>query len=112
MGNSTQKRYRAKAVSFAKQKELINKKNSAANTEELEDEIADLMDQKQELIAAQGKRDEFKKRIKEMESFLADKKEIAEFQEDLVRSYIKEIKIYEDRFEIAFKAGVSVDIAR
>lgn len=32
--------------------------------------------------------------------------------ESMVRKYIQEIKIYEDRFKVCFKAGIELDIPR
>lgn len=40
-----------------------------------------------------------------MEEFLRSQSmEITEYDEELVRKYIKQIKIFYDRFEIAFKS--------
>lgn len=38
--------------------------------------------------------------------------EVTEYDEELVRKYIKQIKIYDDKFEITFKSGIEVNIDR
>lgn len=38
--------------------------------------------------------------------------EVTEYDEEFVRKYIKQIKIYADRFEITFKSEIEVNIDR
>ena len=38
--------------------------------------------------------------------------ELTEYDESLVRKCIKEIRIFDDKFQVFFKAGVDVEIAR
>lgn len=38
--------------------------------------------------------------------------ELTEYSESMVRKYIREIKIYDDRFQVCFKAGIGLDITR
>lgn len=39
--------------------------------------------------------------------------ELTEYDDEgMVRSYIKGIKIYDDRFAVSFKAGIDIDIQR
>lgn len=48
-----------------------------------------------------------------MEEYLIEEKEeLTEYDESMVRKYIQEIKIYEDRFKVCFKAGIELDIPR
>lgn len=55
----------------------------------------------------------YKKRIGEMQNFLNDTgTELAEYDEGMVRRYIKGITIYEDRFTVSFKAGIDLDIQK
>lgn len=54
-----------------------------------------------------------KRRIKDMEEFLkSQSREITEYDEELVRKYIKQIKIFDDKFEITFKSGIEINIER
>lgn len=48
-----------------------------------------------------------------MQEFLISQSmEITEYDEELVRKYIKQIKIYDDRFEITFKSEIEMNIER
>ena len=48
-----------------------------------------------------------------MEDFLkSERHDISEYDEKLVRKYIKKIKVYEDRFSVTFKSEISVNIER
>ncbi len=48
-----------------------------------------------------------------MEKFLQEAlTEITEFDDIMVRRYIKEIRIYDDRFHIFFKSGIDIEVAR
>lgn len=49
----------------------------------------------------------------ELEEYLIEaNEELIEYDESMVRKYIQEIKIYEDRFKVCFKAGIELDIPR
>ena len=48
-----------------------------------------------------------------MEKFLQEAPtEVTEFDDIMVRRYIREIKIYDDRFKVIFKAGIDIDVPR
>ena len=50
-------------------------------------------------------------RIKELQDFIAEQNTaISEFDEADVRKLIQKITVYEDRFTVEFKSGISVDI--
>ena len=50
-------------------------------------------------------------RIKELQDFIAGQEtDITEFDEALVRKLIEKITVFEDRFTIDFKSGVTIDI--
>lgn len=54
-------------------------------------------------MAAEGSERGQKRKVAEMEKFLQEAPtEITEFDDIMVRRYIKEIKIYDDRFQILF----------
>lgn len=54
-----------------------------------------------------------KKRIAELTDFLQDAdQELSEYDEGMVRKYIEQIKIYEDKFTICFKAQVQIEVKR
>ena len=38
--------------------------------------------------------------------------ELVEYDEKMVRKYIKAIRIFDDRLQVFFKAGIDIDITR
>ena len=56
-------------------------------------------------------REEKLKRITDLQDFIASQDtEITEFDEKLVKRLIEKITVFEDRFSVEFKSGVSVEI--
>jgi site-specific DNA recombinase len=56
-------------------------------------------------------RDELKKRIADMSTFLKKQSSaLAEYDEQLVRRLIEKVTVYEDKFVVEFKSGISVEI--
>ena len=56
-------------------------------------------------------RDEVKKRIADMSTFLQEQPPtLTEYDEPLVRRLIEKVTIYEDKFAVEFKSGVTVDV--
>ncbi|EGV07949.1 hypothetical protein HMPREF1042_1311 [Streptococcus constellatus subsp. pharyngis SK1060 = CCUG 46377] len=54
-----------------------------------------------------------KKRIEELTDFLkGENHQLIEYDECMVRKYIEEIKVYEDKFTICFKAKVEIEVVR
>lgn len=75
------------------------------------DEIHQLRDQKQKLQVENVNRDELKKRIADMSSFLKKQSTaLTEYDEQLIRRLIEKATIYEDKFTVEFKSGVTVDV--
>ena len=77
------------------------------------DEIDELKVKKQQILIEKAGQEDAKRRIREMEDFLKNERhELTEYDEKLVRKYIKKIKVYEDRFSVTFKSEISVDVER
>jgi len=56
-------------------------------------------------------RDEVKKRIADMGAFLREQPvDIKEYDETLVRRLIEKVIVYEDKFTVELKSGVTVDV--
>ncbi len=54
-----------------------------------------------------------KKRIAEMREFLnSQTTEVSEYDEQLVRRLIEKVTVYDERFEVEFKSGMTVDVER
>ena len=74
-------------------------------------EIYRLRDEKQKVQLDIIGRDELKKRIEDMGDFLKEQPTaITEYDESLVRRLIEKVTIYEDKFTVEFKSGVTVDV--
>jgi site-specific DNA recombinase len=66
---------------------------------------------KQSLMVENANRDELKKRIADMSTFLKEQPTtITEYDEQLVRRLIEKVTVYEDKFTVEFKSGVTVDV--
>ena len=75
------------------------------------DEIHHLRDQKQKLQVENTSRDELKKRMADMSTFLKKQStDLTEYDEQLVCRLIEKVTIYEDKFIVEFKSSVTVDV--
>ena len=53
------------------------------------------------------------KRIAEMREFLdSQPTEVLEYDEQLVRRLLEKVTVYDERFEVEFKSGMTVDVYR
>ena len=93
------------------QTELLKLATSNADYDKVGDEIHRLRDQKQKLQLENVNREELKKRIADMNTFLREQSTaLIEYNEVLVRRLIEKVTVYEDKFIVEFKSGVAVDI--
>lgn len=91
------------------QTELLKLANSHADYEKVGDEIYRLRDEKQKLMLENANSDELKNRMADMSTFLKRQSTaLAEYDEQLVRRLIEKVTIYEDKFTVEFKSGVTV----
>lgn len=96
-----------------KQKELVKLAHAKKDYAALADEIDILRDKKHKLQVQRAEKEGVKKRIEELTDFLkGENHQLIEYDECMVRKYIEEIKVYEDKFTICFKAKVEIDIER
>lgn len=93
------------------QAELLKLASSKSDYEKVGDEIYRLREEKQKLQLESAGRDEVKKRISDMNTFLQEQPTaITEYDEQLIRRLIEKVTIYEDKFTVEFKYGVSIEI--
>ncbi|WP_026524758.1 hypothetical protein [Butyrivibrio sp. MB2005] len=77
------------------------------------EEIEKLKADKKELMVTKAQNESVKRKVAQMKSFLDEAPtEITNFDDIMVRRYVKEIKIYDDRFHIIFKARFDLDVPR
>ena len=95
------------------QKELLKRANSQKDYNDIADEIHRLRELKQNALAESAERKDLQKRIAEMQEFLdSQPTEVLEYDEQLVRRLIEKVTVYEERFEVEFKSGMTVDVER
>ena len=93
------------------QTELLKLATSNADYAKVGDEIHRLRDQKQKLLLENANRDEIKKRMADMSAFLKKQSTtLSKYDEQLVRRLIEKITVYEDKFTVEFKSGITVDV--
>jgi site-specific DNA recombinase len=93
------------------QAQLLKLASSKADYEDVADEIYHLRDQKQKLQVENANRDELRKRIADMSEFLREQPTaITQYDEPLVRRLIENVTVFEDKFTVEFKSGVTVDV--
>ena len=96
-----------------KQRELVKLANERKNYSALADKIEILQNKKQKLLIAKAETEGVKKRISELEDFLHTANQmLIEYDELMVRKYIEQIKIYDDKFVVCFKARIEIEISR
>lgn len=79
--------------------------------EDVADEIYRLREQKQKVQVESAGRDDLKNRISDMDAFLREQPTaIADYDEQLVRRLIEKVTVYEDKFTVEFKSGLTVDV--
>ena len=93
------------------QTELLKLATSNADYENVGDEIHRLRDKKQKLQLENANRDELKKLMAEMSTFLKKQSTaLSKYDEQLVRRLIEKVTVFEDKFTVEFKSGVTVDV--
>ena len=93
------------------QAELLKLASSKADYEKVGDEIYRLREEKQKAQVENLGRDELQKRINDMSAFLKYQPiALVQYDEALVRRLIEKVTVYEDKFTVEFKSGVTVDI--
>lgn len=95
------------------QKELLRLANGKKDYNGIAEEINRLREKKQDALAENAEREGLKKRIAEMKEFLnSQATEVTEYDEQLVRRLIGKVTVFEERFEVEFKSGMTVDVER
>jgi site-specific DNA recombinase len=93
------------------QTELLKLATSNADYENVGDEIHRLRDKKQKLQLENANRDELKKRMAEMSTFLKKQSTaLSKYDEQLVRRLIEKVTVFEDKFTVEFKSGLTMDV--
>ncbi|MDO4678126.1 MAG: phage tail tape measure protein [Eubacteriales bacterium] len=93
------------------QQELIQKAQSKEVYDEIADEIFRLRELRQQTTVDTAARDEQIKRINDLQDYISQQTaHLTEFDESLVRRWVKQITIWDDRITVELKSGVSIDV--
>lgn len=93
------------------QQELLATASNKNSDDELGMEIRRLRDEKQDIQAESAARQDMKKRIDELITFLEDLPcELTEYDEQFVRALLDKITVYDDHFIVEFKSGIEIEI--
>lgn len=96
---------------MALQQELIQKANSKEDYDEIADEIFRLRELRQKTTVDTAARDEQIKRINDLQDYISQQTTyLTEFDEALVRRWVKQITIWDDHFTVELKSGLKIDI--
>lgn len=93
------------------QKELLQQANAKKDYEPIADEIDRLREEKQNIMMDDAQREGTRQRVQEMMEYLKEQPvKITEYDEQLVRRLIEKIVVFDEKFVVEFKAGISFDI--
>ena len=93
------------------QVELLKLTSSRTDYEDIAEEIYHLREDKQKFQLENAGRDELKKRIADMDTFLREQPiALTEYDEPLVRWLIEKVTAYENKFTVEFKSDVTMDV--
>lgn len=114
IGDETEKELDSITSELAQQQEAFleatrEKKPYAAIT----DAIENLRNRKQEVLTEKAIQEGRKLRIEMMTTFLSGmRQELTEYDEQVVRKYIEKITVFDNYFEVEFKAGFKIEIEK
>ena len=93
------------------QRELLHRVNVKADYEDIADEIDNLREEKQKILLKQAELEGVKQRIEEMMTFLDEQpSELESYDDNLTHRLIQKVTVYEDKYTVEFKPGITVDI--
>ena len=93
------------------QRELLTKAGRNENYDSVADEILRLREQKQQSAMDTSARDEQIRRINELQDFIRSQPtHLTEFDENLVKRWVKLITVYDDHFTVELKSRLEIEI--
>lgn len=95
------------------QQELVKKSNSKEAYDKIAKQIFELREKRQQASMDTVQRDEQISRITDLQDFIkAQTADITEFDEPLVKRWLKQITVWSDHCTVELKSGLSVDVDR
>lgn len=96
-----------------KQKELLALVHGKKDYSKCADEMEELRQNKQLLLVKHAQTEGTRQRINELAAYVKTQDtQITEYDDKLVRKYIEQIQIYDDKFVACFKAKMEINILR
>lgn len=93
------------------QQQLLKKANNKEAYDEIADQIFDLREQRQQCTIDTATRDAQIARITDLQDYIKKQRtNLAEFDEALVKRWLKQITVWEDHFTVELKSGLEIDI--
>ena len=114
IGDGTEKELDDITSELALQQEaLLEATREKKPYDDIADAIENLRDRKQEVLTEKAMQEGRKLRIEEMTTFLSGmSQELTEYDEQMVRKYIEKITVFDNYFEVEFKAGLKIEIEK
>ena len=93
------------------QKELLKKANNKEAYDEIADQIFKLREQREKCTVDTAARDAQIARINDLQDFIKQQRtDLAEYDETLVKRWLKQITVWENHFTVELKSGLKIDI--
>lgn len=93
------------------QKELLKKANNKKAYDEIADQIFKIREQREKCTVDIAAKDAQIARINELQNFIKQQRtDLVEFDEALVKRWLKQITVWEDHFTVELKSGLKIDI--
>ena len=93
------------------QQELLNRANNREAYDDVAEEIFHLRELQQETDSDETTKAIQMERIKELQDFIGQQSnELTEFDEKLVKRWLRQITIWDDHYTVELKSGLSIDV--
>lgn len=96
-----------------KQKKLLELVHGKKDYSKCADEMEELRQKKQLELVKHANTEGIRQRINELAVYVdSQEPQISEYDDKLVRKYIEQIQVYDDRFVVCFKAKMEINVLR
>lgn len=93
------------------QQELLNRTNNREAYDDVAEEIFHLRELQQQTDSDETTKAIQMERIKELQDFIGQQgSELTEFDEKLVKRWLRQITVWDDHYTVELKSGLSIDV--
>lgn len=93
------------------QQELLNRANNREAYDDVAEEIFHLRELQQQTDSDETTKAIQMERIKELQDFIGQQgRELTEFDEKLVKRWLRQITVWDDHYTVELKSGLSIDV--